>query len=176
MPCRKDGIKRWMGICPYAGPKVYLKGIRSLPDTGPELCGKQTKVYLDAFLKHGKTVPRRCDLSGGSGRVGQDILKGVYYALVLTVRNLVNFTECQKAKQCRCSIGVLYTYPYCLVAIGVPYSLPVHGCIVHIGVGLLRCSFLTFGHTRAPNREASDSAGLHAFYVHVTPITNQRYP
>ena len=27
------------------------------------------------------------------------LIKGVYYALVLTVRNLVNFIECQKTKQ-----------------------------------------------------------------------------
>ena len=30
--------------------------------------------------------------------------------LVLTVRNLVNFIECQKTKQRECPVGVLYTY------------------------------------------------------------------
>ena len=31
--------------------------------------------------------------------------------------------------------------------------------------GLWRCSFLTFGFTRASNREASNNAKLHAFFV-----------
>ena len=35
---------------------------------------------------------------------------------------------------------------------------------IHIGVGLMRCSFLLTGAMRRPlNREASDQAELHAF-------------
>ena len=38
------------------------------------------------------------------------------------------------------------------------------GCVIHIGVGLMRCSFRQDGQfSGASNREASDSAGLHAF-------------
>ena len=33
--------------------------------------------------------------------------------------------------------------------------------------GVLRCSFLTFGHTRASSREASDKAELHAFFMSI---------
>ena len=96
--------------------------------------------------------------------VGQDIMKGVYYALVLTVRNLVNFNECQKTKQRECPIGVLYTY------LKYQYSHYIgnhryRGVVIHICVGLMRCSFLTFGLTRASNRGASDSAGLHALFL-----------
>ena len=40
----------------------------------------------------------------------QDILKGVYYALVLTVRNLVNFKKnVKKQSSGECPVGVLYT-------------------------------------------------------------------
>ena len=58
--------------------------------------------------------------------VGQDILKGVYYALVLTVRNLVNFIECQKTKQRECPVGVVYQHTLCSVAIGVLIRLWQH--------------------------------------------------
>ena len=60
---------------------------------------------------------------------------------------------------------VIYIPKY-RIAIGVPIHYGNYwyrGCVIHIGVGLMRCSFLTFGLTRASNREASDSAGLHAF-------------
>ena len=43
----------------------------------------------------------------------------------------------------------------------------VYDVIVHIYSGVLCCSFLTFGLTRASNREASDSTGLHVFFVFV---------
>ena len=46
------------------------------------------------------------------GWAGTRHIKGVYYALVLTVRNLVNFIECQKTKQRECPVGVLYTCHY----------------------------------------------------------------
>jgi hypothetical protein len=40
------------------------------------------------------------------------------------------------------------------------------GCVIHIGVGLMRCSFLTYRAMRRPlNRGASDSAGLHVFFM-----------
>lgn len=45
-------------------------------------------------------------------------------------------------------------------------ALGVEVCHIHIGVGLLRCSFrLTGQFPGASNREASDSAGLHAFFM-----------
>ena len=53
---------------------------------------------------------------------------------------------------CRASMGVLVCLMDCRC-----------GVVIHIGVGLRRCSFLTFGLARASNRGASDSAGLHAF-------------
>ena len=57
------------------------------------------------------------------------------------------------------------------------------GCVIHIGVGLLRCSFRQDGQfSGASNREASDSAGLHAFlcldreYTITLWLSEARYP
>ena len=80
---------------------------------------------------------------------GTDIWKGVYYALVLTVRNPRKISNClSKTKQRGCPVGVLYTYPKYRIAIGV--SIPhgnywYSGCVIHIGVGLMRCSFRQTG-------------------------------
>ena len=61
---------------------------------------------------------------------------------------------------------VIYIPKY-RIAIGVPIHYGNYwysGCVIHIGVGLLRCSFRQDGQfSGASNREASDSAGLHAF-------------
>ena len=119
------------------------------------VCKIFAKSYADSFLER------------ENGRVGQDIWKGVYYALVLTFWNFATFKCLSKTKQRGCPVGVLYTYPKYRIAIGV--SIPhgnywYRGCVIHIGVGLMRCSFRQTGAMRRPlNREASDSAGLHAF-------------
>ena len=55
-----------------------------------------------------------------------------------------------------------------LIAIGVSvhqWNYRCSRCVIHIGVGLLRCSLrLTGQFLRASERGASDSAGLHAFF------------
>ena len=55
--------------------------------------------------------------------------------------------------------------PYSHWSIRTPHgNYWYRGCVIHIGVGLLRCSFRQDGQfSGASNREASDSAGLHAF-------------
>jgi hypothetical protein len=51
--------------------------------------------------------PRRIGLVYRSFRVGTDIDKGVYYALVLTVRNPRKISNCKsKTKQRRCPLGM----------------------------------------------------------------------
>ena len=46
---------------------------------------------------------------------GTDIMKGVYYALVLTLQNSRKIQNPVKNKSNgRCPVGVLYTYPYYL--------------------------------------------------------------
>ena len=51
--------------------------------------------------------------------MGQDIIKGVYYALVLTLQNSRKIQILSKTKQRECPVGVLYTYPKYRIAIGV---------------------------------------------------------
>ena len=80
--------------------------------------------------------------------MGQDIIKGVYYALVLTLQNSRKIQILSRTKQRECPVGVLYTYLKYRTAIGV--SVPngnywYRGCVIHIGVGLQRCSFLQSG-------------------------------
>ena len=56
--------------------------------------------------------------------------------------------ECQKTKQRECPVGVLYTYLKYRTAIGVSVSYGNYryrGCVIHIGVGLMRCSFRQTG-------------------------------
>ena len=103
-------------------------------------------------------------------RCGTDILKGVYNALVLTIRNPEKISKVlSRTKQRRCPVGVLYTYSKNRIAIGISISYGNYryrGCVIHIGVGLLRCSFRQDGQfSGASNREASNYAGLHAFFV-----------
>ena len=103
--------------------------------------------------------------------MGTDIDKGVYYALVLTVRNPRKISNClSKTKQRGCPVGVLYTYPKYRTAIGV--SVPRMATIgievvLYISAwGLCVARFDKQGNILgASNREASDSAGLHAFFV-----------
>ena len=104
--------------------------------------------------------------------VGQDIIKGVYYALVLTVRNPEKISCRSGTKQRECPSWVCYIYT-CLT---LPYS---HWCILLSPVcRVWRCDGHIYTYRRgasallvstgwaipgASNREASDSAGLHAF-------------
>ena len=109
--------------------------------------------------------------TGTHGWVGQDIMKGVYYALVLTVRNPEKISSAsQEQSNGECPVGMLYVY------LTLPYS---HWCIPmplrFVGIvvvlytyrrGVRRCSFrLARPFSGASNREASDSAGLHVFFM-----------
>ena len=97
-------------------------------------------------------------------------LKGVYYALVLTVRNPRKISNClSKTKQRGCPVGVLYTYPKYRTAIGVsvPHMATIGmEVVLYISAwGLCVARFDKQGNILgASNREASDSAGLHAFF------------
>ena len=86
-----------------------------------------------------------------NGRVGQDIWKGVYYALVLTFWNPRKISKCKsKTKQRGCPVGVLYTYPKYRTAIGVsiPYgNYWYRGSVIHIGVGFGVARFDLQGHS-----------------------------
>jgi len=69
-------------------------------------------------------------------------------------------------------LGCIYMYsPHCVTAIGVPVRQwqlwAQQGCyILYMAWGFSRCSFRLTGALRRPlNREASDSAGLHAFFL-----------
>ena len=102
---------------------------------------------------------------------GQDIIKGVYYALILTVRNPEKISCKSGTKQRECPSWVCYIHAsLCRTAIGVSLChwslLALWWYDEHIGVGLRRCSFrLARPFSGASNREASDSAGLHAFFM-----------
>ena len=61
-----------------------------------------------------------CALYGRGWAVGQDIYKGVYYALVLTLLNSRKILILSGTKQRECPVGMLYT---CLT---LPYS---HWCV-----------------------------------------------
>ena len=69
------------------------------------------------------------------------------------------------------SLGMFLHALHCCTAIGVSlhqwfqyWHLEVYD--IHIGVGLRRCSFRQTGQfSGASNREASDSAGLHVFFM-----------
>ena len=94
--------------------------------------------------------------------------KGVYYALVLTVRNPRKISNClSKTKQRGCPVGVLYTYPKYRTAIGVsvPHMATIGmEVVLYISAwGLCVARFDRQGNAKASEREASDSAGLHAF-------------
>ena len=97
-------------------------------------------------------------------------MKGVYYALVLTVRKPRKFSMQVKNKATVDAPWVCYIHTrYALIAIGVSvhqWNYRCSRCVIHIGVGLLRCSLrLARPFLGASNREASDSAGLHAFFM-----------
>lgn len=109
-------------------------------------------------------------------------MKGVYYALVLTIRNPGKILNCKsKTKQRECPVGVLYTYlNYAVQPMVYPYTISlvaVYRCVIHIGVGLRHCSFRLIGQfPGASNREASDNAGLHAFfYVFTRSGINEKH-
>ena len=104
--------------------------------------------------------------------MGTDIDKGVYYALVLTIRNPEKISNAgQKQSSGECPVGMLYTAPFITAQpLVYPYTLGSGKykvvAIYIIGVGLRRCSFRLAGpFSGASNREASDSAGLHVFFV-----------
>ena len=85
---------------------------------------------------------------------------------------LRNFQNClSKTKQRECPEGVLFTCLCCCIAIGasccvVPNGGMVRRLCIHIRRGVLRCSSSTCkAFPTASNREASNSAGLHAFFM-----------
>ena len=109
--------------------------------------------------------------------MGQDIMKGVYYALVLTVGNRRKISNRKsETKQRECHKGVLFTCLCCCIAIGasccvVPNGSMVRRLCLHIRRGVLRCSSSTCkAFPTASNREASNSAGLHAFLCLIASI------
>ena len=72
-----------------------------------------------------------------------------------------------KTKQRGCPVGVLYTYPKYRTAIGVsvPHMATIGmEVVLYISAwGLCVARFDRQGNAKASEREASDSAGLHAF-------------
>ena len=133
------------------------------------VCKIFAKSYADSFLER------------ENGRVGQDIWKGVYYALVLTFWNRRKISKTLlKTKQRECPVGVLYTYLKYRIAIGV--SVPngnywYRGCVIHIGVGLRRCSFLQSGQLsyEPQNVKRATVQGFTLFLCLVKSNTNRRY-
>ena len=137
-----------------------------------------TFTWLVAKLSHSPT-PIVLSPIEKNGRVGQDIWKGVYYALVLTVRNPRKISNClSKTKQRGCPVGVLYTYPKYRTAIGVsvPHMATIGmEVVLYISAwGLCVARFDRQGNAKASEREASDSAGLHAFFVSWSSIISYK--
>jgi hypothetical protein len=89
-----------------------------------------------------------------NGRVGQDILKGVYYALVLTIRNPEKISKVlSKTKQRRCPVGVLYTYLKCRIAISVSILMVTSGIEVVLYIsawGFCVARFDRMGNSQEP--------------------------
>lgn len=71
--------------------------------------------------------------------------------------------------------GVLYTYLKCRIVIGVPVHFGQYSVLRSYYTyqrGFWRCSFLTFGLTRASNREASIVQGFTLFLcLHLNILT-----
>ena len=86
--------------------------------------------------------------------VGTDIDKGVYYALVLTVRNPRKISNClSKTKQRRCPVGVLYTYLKCRIAISVSILMVTNGIEVVLYIsawGFCVARFDRMGNSQEP--------------------------
>ena len=61
--------------------------------------------------------------------VGQDIIKGVYYALVLTLLNSRKILILSGTKQRECPVGMLYTFP--------STALTANGVSVHLWFDML---------------------------------------
>ena len=88
-----------------------------------------------------------------NGRVGQDIWKGVYYALVLTFWNFATFKCLSKTKQRRCPVGVLYTYLKCRIAISVSILMVTNGIEVVLYIsawGFCVARFDRMGNSQEP--------------------------
>ena len=88
--------------------------------------------------------------------------------MVLTIRNPEKISKVlSKTKQRRCPVGVLYTYLKCRIAMSVSILMVTNGIEVVLYIsawGLCVARFDKQGNILgASNREASDSAGLHAF-------------
>lgn len=67
--------------------------------------------------------------------------------------------------------GVLYTYLKCRTAIGVSIHLIVSvgiEVVLSICVGSCVARFDRMGNAKASGREASDSVGLHAFFMSIS--------
>ena len=99
---------------------------------------------------------------------GTDIMKGVYYALVLTVRKPRKFSMQVKNKATVDAPWVCYIHTrYALIAIGVSvhqWNYRCSRCVIHIGVGLRRCSLrLTGQFPGASERGASIVQGFTLF-------------
>ena len=101
--------------------------------------------------------------------MGQDIIKGVYYALVLTLQNSRKIQILSRTKQRECPVGVLYTYLKYRTAIGVSvHHVATIGIEVVLYISAWGSTLLVsagWAMREALKSEASDSAGLHAFFV-----------
>ena len=145
-------------------------------------CARKKKLFICLFAKLSQSsTPTVLSPTEKNGRVGQDIWKGVYYALVLTPWNLaVSKMNVKKQSNVNapwvCYIHTSNTvqplvYPYPMATIGIEVVLYISAW------GLCVARLWHSGFARASRSEASDSAGLHAFFVswfyHLT--TNMRY-
>ena len=99
-------------------------------------------------------------------------MKGVYYALVLTVRNRRKISNRKsETKQRECHKGVLFTCLCCCIAISASCCVVSCGymvwrlCYTYPAWGLCVARFDRQGNAKASDREASNSAGLHAFFM-----------
>ena len=111
-----------------------------------------------------------CALYGRGWAVGQDIYKGVYYALVLTFWNPEKISSASQRQSNVNVPWVCYMHAsLCRTAIGVSlchWCLSVLWWLYTYRRGVRRCSFRQIGQfLRASEREASDSAGLHVFFM-----------
>ena len=87
-------------------------------------------------------------------KCGTDILKGVYNALVLTIRNPEKISKVlSRTKQRRCPVGVLYTYPKYRIAIGVSILMATNGIEVVLYIsawGFCVARFDRMGNSQEP--------------------------
>ena len=106
---------------------------------------------------------------------GTDIMKGVYYALVLTVRKPRKFSKQVRNKATVDAPWVCYIHTYyALIAIGVSvhqWNYRCRGLLYITAWGFDVVRFDRIGSPRASDRGASDSSGASRLFLCLNPST-----